>query len=735
MPRTHAAVTTIGYWRMGENDPGAIPGPMPATMDAVGGRTLYAGGGVAPFYSPLVASAATAHTGSTLCLQIFPGTYVTGPVIPNLTTNFGIELWVYPNSVSGTRCLVYNGNTGDNGCGLYLKNGTYQVLFGGVAFLLSVPASQFTWTHLALVQSNIVNSSGYLTALFTNGVMAAFTLPTSPMNPPVGAPVGAFGVGASPTGAGSDPFDGSIDEVRVFTFGDGQFRASDLLVGTNYTLGTSRLLEGPSAGADGVVGVSPGGGPWTAYASASWLHLTDTNGPGNTHVTFAFDANPGPTRAGTLTFNGQPVAITQAGATYVAAGTTTLPTPGLAAPNGVAVDGSGNVYFSDSGIGAIEEWVAASNSVRTLVTNGLNLPWGIALDSGGNVYFADRGNSAVKEWLAASKSVRTLVSSGLNSPQAVAVDSLGNVYIADTANQAVKEWKAADSSVHPLVSSSSGLTPEGVGVDSVGDVYFTPLGVGKGIYEWIASSNSVSPSVSSAGILYGVAVDSLGDLYATDYADGLIQEFNLAGSTITRASGLNHPTAIAVNGAGDIFIADSSNGAVKELPRAFVDPTSRFETALAGSDTLPATLTQTVSLTGIFQPTSDQSWLTITGITNGVVSFAFTANNTAADRTAHITLLGQSIPVTQFAGTIPVTLIGAMTLPDGHFQLSFTNNSPVTNLTFTVLSTTNVAAPLTNWTVVGTASNIAPNLFQFTDPQPASSQRYYSVHSQPPPAE
>jgi hypothetical protein len=228
VPRTFATATAIGYWRMGENDPGAVPGPMPATMDAVGGRTLFTVGG--PFYSPNVASAATAHTGSTLCMDIFPGTYATAPVIPNLTANFGIELWVYPNSVSGTRCLVYNGNTGDDGCGLYLKNGTYQVLFGGVTFLLSVPASQFTWTHLALVQSNIVNSSGYVTALFTNGVMAAFTLPTRPMNPPLGAPVGAFGVGASPTGAGSDPFDGSIDEVRVFTFGDGQFRASDLLL-------------------------------------------------------------------------------------------------------------------------------------------------------------------------------------------------------------------------------------------------------------------------------------------------------------------------------------------------------------------------------------------------------------------------------------------------------------------------------------------------------------------------
>ena len=37
-------------------------------------------------------------------------------------------------------------------------------------------------------------------------------------------------------------------------------------------------------------------------------------------------------------------------------------------------------------------------------------------------------------------------------------------------------------------------------------------------------------------------------------------------------------------------------------------------------------LPATENLLGPFAPTSDQSWLTISGITNGVVSFSFTAN-------------------------------------------------------------------------------------------------------------
>jgi hypothetical protein len=47
-----------------------------------------------------------------------------------------------------------------------------------------------------------------------------------------------------------------------------------------------------------------------------------------------------------------------------------------------------------------------------------------------------------------------------------------------------------------------------------------------------------------------------------------------------------------------------------------------------------------------------------------------------------------------------------------------------------VLSTTNLALPLSNWTVVGMASNVGPDLFQFVS-QPATnaSQTFYSVRS------
>src|SRR6516165_7042028 len=59
----------------------------------------------------------------------------------------------------------------------------------------------------------------------------------------------------------------------------------------------------------------------------------------------------------------------------------------------------------------------------------------------------------------------------------------------------------------------------------------------------------------------------------------------------------------------------------------------------------------TQSLTGLFAPpSSDESWLSLGTGANGVLPFSFTTNAGTVTRTAHISLLGQQITVTQ-AGT------------------------------------------------------------------------------------
>jgi hypothetical protein len=175
-----------------------------------------------------------------------------------------------------------------------------------------------------------------------------------------------------------------------------------------------------------------------------------------------------------------------------------------------------------------------------------------------------------------------------------------------------------------------------------------------------------------------------------------------------------------------MYVSDQINSLIDEQPYVFVDPTSRFEGSNSGSDVLQTVLPTTANMTGAFTPTSDQPWLAIGSINNGVVSFSFTANS-GFDRTAHINLFGVSITVNQAGLITPPLLAGARMLSNGAFQFSFTNNPAAS---FTVISTTNVSLPLSQWTVAGVPTIVTPGVFQFTSgPGTNGPRRFYSVRS------
>jgi hypothetical protein len=253
--------------------------------------------------------------------------------------------------------------------------------------------------------------------------------------------------------------------ARLLFFRRPQFEALEVrrvLSGGTFTLGTTSLVESSNAGSDtDLLAASNPSAAWTASANNSWLHVSagSASGAGNATVLFSFDANPNATaRAGTLTIAGDTLSVTQAGTSYVAAGSLTTLVPfGLYMPGGIATDSSGNVYVVGDSYGpnaAIDEWVAATGTVsRLVVLDADSTPTGLAVDASGNLYFGDVGGR-VREWVAATNTLTTLVSSGLSyQVRGVAVDTSGNVYIADSNNNAIKEWVAATNTVTTLVSS------------------------------------------------------------------------------------------------------------------------------------------------------------------------------------------------------------------------------------------------------------------------------------------
>ncbi len=104
---------------------------------------------------------------------------------------------------------------------------------------------------------------------------------------------------------------------------------------------------------------------------------------------------------------------------------------------------------------------------------------GVAVDSSGNVYVADQSNSRVEKFTNTGNYLAKFT--GFNGPYGVAVDSVGNVYVADTFNHRIRKLTNTGSLIlqWPCPSGACSFgsgpgefhTPEGVAVDSGGNVY------------------------------------------------------------------------------------------------------------------------------------------------------------------------------------------------------------------------------------------------------------------------
>jgi uncharacterized protein (TIGR03437 family) len=186
----------------------------------------------------------------------------------------------------------------------------------------------------------------------------------------------------------------------------------------------------------------------------------------------------------------------------------------LNTPTSVLVDPSGNLYFTDSSNQRIRR-VGTDGIITTVAGNGVNgfsgdgglainaamsFPLGLALDQSGNLYFTDGNNNRVR-MITPAGIISTFAGNGagtfagdggqatsasINIPSDVTIDSSGNMYIADSGNNRIR--KVDPSGIITTIagtadngfSGDGGLAtaaelnfPAGVITDSAGDVYMT----------------------------------------------------------------------------------------------------------------------------------------------------------------------------------------------------------------------------------------------------------------------
>jgi sugar lactone lactonase YvrE len=226
-------------------------------------------------------------------------------------------------------------------------------------------------------------------------------------------------------------------------------------------------------------------------------------------------------------------------------------------------------YVYGTGIGAVVAFLPAT---RGVVKSGLAGPSGIAVDALGNIFFTETGDGALYKATRNGESwTLTEIASGLNHPSGVAIDGRGNLFVAG-ANSIYQEKPVAAHYVQSEPVAITGLL-DGIAVDSGGNLYVISAVSGDVHKESLQPDGSYVGSAIGFGISdpTGVAVDGAGNVYITGQRQGEIYEEVLQSDGSYRqsvlASELAEPQCIAVDSGGSIFVTSANGNLYRETRR------------------------------------------------------------------------------------------------------------------------------------------------------------------------
>jgi sugar lactone lactonase YvrE len=362
----------------------------------------------------------------------------------------------------------------------------------------------------------------------------------------------------------------------------------------------------------------------------------------------------------------------------------TVLSTGLSDPEGVAVDGSGNVYISDVlKYLVLKETPSAGSYTSSTVTSQYYYPVGLAVDGGGNLYFGTSFYYGVFEETSSAAGYSTSwIGSNIRAPWGIAVDGSGNVYMINgTANTVFIETLTASGYVESTPASITVAEPGGIAVDGSGNIYLSDASNGLVVEETpSAGGYTQSTVVGGLGQPQGLAVDGNGNVYIADYKNNQIVKMTPAASGFTQSTianaannGLNQPFGVAVDGGGNVYIADSGNKRVLKLD--FFDPPSlSFASTPVGSISMDSPQTVTVANAGDLALSFP---IPSTG-NNPSITANFTLNSSGASACPLLTA-GSSTPETlapgascqlliSFAPTAEGLLSGSLALTDNNLN-------------------------------------------------------------------
>jgi uncharacterized protein (TIGR03437 family) len=255
----------------------------------------------------------------------------------------------------------------------------------------------------------------------------------------------------------------------------------------------------------------------------------------------------------------------------------------------VALDGNGNLYFSDGSNNRRIRRISPGGVVTTIAGNGIEgssgdggpavnaqvgVPTALVIDAKGNLYFTDTTPSCQCVRKIDTNGIITRVAgngvtgyagdngpalqASLNFPLGITVDVSGNVYVADAGNNAVR--KIVNGRIVPVAGNgAAGFSGDG------GQAVSATLNLPSDV----ASDVSGNLYIADAGNNRVRRIDSGGNI--TTIAGTGANTYSGDGGVATAAT-LNHPWGLAADANGTLYIADDLNNCIRVIAAANLGP-------------------------------------------------------------------------------------------------------------------------------------------------------------------
>jgi uncharacterized protein (TIGR03437 family) len=268
----------------------------------------------------------------------------------------------------------------------------------------------------------------------------------------------------------------------------------------------------------------------------------------------------------------------------------------------IAADNLGNLYIGDEENDRVRR-ISANGIVTTVAGNGeyyyngegvpaLTAPveggGNLAVDKSGNVYYSDPVGARVRK--ISGGIINTVAGTGItgfsgdggpatqakiNYPQDLAFDAAGNLYIADWLNSRVRKVANGTISTYAQLQGNVwGLVFDGAGNLYVSDeldsiVYrISPTGKQTVVAGTGTAGNSGDGGPATQATLNepsGLALDAMGNLYIADAKNGSVRMVNQQGVISTFAGGGSNPRELAFDSAGNLYVSNEASSLVFKL--------------------------------------------------------------------------------------------------------------------------------------------------------------------------